>query len=97
MRALRKRLQQPHPWWHQLPPERRSTKEALRLQARRLKAWLVLRPQRIAATIIFYVLLCALPTLLGLPMLGVVALMPLALAPPVAYLLYWLVWKDYHH
>ena len=97
MQAFRQRLRHPHPWWHQLPPERRGRQAAIRLQIRRLKAWLALRPQRIAATICFYLLLAALPVVLGLPLLGLVALVPLILAPPVAYLLYWLVWKDYHH
>mgnify|MGYP006278982321 CR=1 FL=1 len=97
MQGFRKRLHHPHPWWHLLPPERRSREAVLKLELRRLKAWLSLRPQRIKATIAAYLLLAALPMLLGLPLLGLVALVPLILAPPVAYLLYWLVWKDYHH
>ena len=89
-------LHHPHPWWQQLPPERRRRRLALQLQARRLRAWLAVRRQRIALTIAFYLLLCALPVGFGQPALGLVALLPLLLAPPVAYLIYWLVWLDYH-
>ena len=97
MQGLRQQLRTPHPWWHQLPPERRTRREHTILLYRRLRAWLWVRRQRVLLTIGFYLLLCILPILFGLPALGVVALLPLLLIPPVGVLLYWLVWKDYHH
>mgnify|MGYP006292495753 CR=1 FL=1 len=90
-------MRHPHPWWHHLPPERRNRTEHTRLLWRRVRSWLRLRRQRLLLTISFYLVLCMLPMLFGLPFLGVVALMPLLLIPPIGFLLYWLVWKDYHH
>ena len=86
----------PHPWWDYLPPERRTRQLKLRLLARRLRAWLLQRRQLIAVAIAVYVLLCAVPLLLGLPGLTGVALLPLLLVPPVGWLIYWLVWKEFH-
>lgn len=94
LRQLRK---PPHPWWHHLPPERRSRREHQRLLLRRLRAWLQQRRQLIGLSVGFYLLLCLLPVLLGLPALGLVALLPLLLVPPVGVLVYWLMWKEFHH
>ena len=44
-----------------------------------------------------YLLLCLLPLSLGLVTLTGFALLPLLLVPPVGYLIYWLVWKEFHH
>ena len=94
LRQLRK---PPHPWWHHLPPERRSRREHQRLLLRRLRAWLQQRRQLIGLSVGFYLLLCLLPVLLGLPALGLVALLPLLLVTPVGGLVYWLMWKEFHH
>ena len=89
--------QPPHPWWHHLPAERRSRREHARLLARRCRAWLAQRRQLIALALGVYLILCALPLCLGLPVLAVVAILPLILVPPVGFLVYWLVWKEFHH
>jgi hypothetical protein len=86
----------PHPWWHHLPPERRSRLEHHRLLLRRLRAWMLQRRQMIAISVGFYLLLCLLPLVLGLPALGLVAVLPLLLVPPIGYLVYWLMWKEFH-
>lgn len=87
----------PHPWWRHLPPERRTRHQRARLLWRRLKAWLQRRRQRQGLTVALYVALCAVPLLLGLPALALVALLPLLMVPPVGLLIYWLVWKEFHH
>lgn len=91
------KLADPHPWWQHLPPERRRRRDHARLRLRRLRAWAAQRRQLIGLSLGFYLLLCLLPVLLGLPALGVVALLPLLLVPPVGYLVYWLTWKEFHH
>lgn len=96
-RALQQLRRPPHPWWHHLPVERRNRREHARLLARRWSAWLVQRRQLIALAVSFYLILCALPLLMGLPALAGVALLPLILVPPVGFLVYWLVWKEFHH
>jgi hypothetical protein len=71
--------------------ERRRTVQRLRL-ANRLRH----RPNQIALLIGFYALLCGVPFALGLGGLALMALLPLLLAPPLAYLVYWLTWKEFN-
>ena len=87
----------PHPFWHLLPAEQQGRRQRFQLHRKRLAAFLRLRRQRIVLTIAFYLLLCGLTILLGLPQLAGVAILPLLLVPPVGYLIYWLVWKEFHH
>lgn len=96
-RLVRRLRQPPHPWWHYLPAERRRRREVARLLLRRCRAWLAQRRQLIVLAIGFYLILCSLPLCLGLPVLAVVAILPLILVPPVGFLVYWLVWKEFHH
>ncbi len=63
---------------------------------RRLVAWLKRKPQRIGLTVVTYLLICGLPLAWGLPLITLVALLPLLLAPPLGWLVYWLVWKEFH-
>lgn len=89
-------MQSPHPFWHHLPPERRSRTARWALQLRRLRAWLGKRRQRVTLTLVVYLLVWSLPLLVGQPVITVFALMPLLLVPPVGWLVYWLVWKEFH-
>ena len=86
----------PHPLWRYLPAERRRRRDRLRLHWQRLFSWLQQRRQRIAAILGLYVLLWCLPLLWGQFMLTAAALMPLLLVPPVGWLVYRLVWQDFH-
>lgn len=86
----------PHPLWRHLPPERRSRRARLALQARRVWAWLKQRRQRIAVAIGLYTLLWMIPLLLQQPLITSFALLPLVLVPPVGWLIYWLVWQEFH-
>lgn len=89
-------MQSPHPFWHHLPPERRSRTARWALQLRRLRSWLGKRRQRVTLTLVVYLLVWSLPLLVGQPVITVFALMPLLLVPPVGWLVYWLVWKEFH-
>jgi len=86
-----------HPWWHHLPADVRTQQHQFRILTRRLLAWLKRKPQRIALTVIAYLVTCAVPLLGGLPLISVVAILPLILVPPVGFLVYWLVWMEFHH
>ena len=86
----------PHPLWQHLPPERRTRQAKLQLQARRWLAWLKLRRQRIAVAVGLYTLLWLIPLLLQQPLITSFALLPLVLVPPVGWLIYWLVWQEFH-
>ena len=97
--ALRKPsalLPQPHPWWEHLSPERTTPALRQRLLWLRLRAWLGTRRNRIELALGLYLLLCLVPLLLGQPLLSAYALLPVVLVPPVAFLIYWLVWLDFH-
>ena len=89
-------MRSPHPFWHHLPPERRSRTARRALQLQRLRAWLGGRRQRVSLTVLVYLLVWSMPLLVGQPMITVFALMPLLLVPPVGWLVYWLVWKEFH-
>ena len=86
----------PHPLWRHLPADRQMLRDRWRLRSRRLLAWLKRKHQRIGITIILYGLLCCLPLFWGLPLVAMVALLPLLLAPPLAVLVYLLVRQEFH-
>ena len=85
-----------HPLWPYRPAKAQTPLARLRLQMRRLWAWLKQKRQRIALVLIGYVLIWSIPLLLGEPLLTVFALLPLLLVPPVGLLIYRLVWKEFH-
>ena len=85
-----------HPLWSFLPRERRSNKALSHLRLRRLWAWLKQKRQRIGLVVILYLLIWSIPLLAGEPLLSAFAVLPLVLVPPVGYLVYWLVWNEFH-
>ena len=89
-------MRTPHPFWHHLPPEQRTRTARLALKLQRLKAWLGGRRQRVSLTVFIYLLVWSMPLVVGQPVITVFALMPLLLVPPVGWLVYWLVWKEFH-
>ena len=100
-RSIRSQLQHSsdapiHPLWCFLPTERRSRKVLSQLRRRRLWAWLKQKRQRIGLVVILYLLIWSIPLLAGEPLLSAFAVLPLVLVPPVGYLVYWLVWKEFH-
>ena len=86
----------PHPLWRHLPQERRTLQARLQLQASRLFAWFKQRRQRIAITVGLYAVIWMIPLLLQQPLITSFALLPLVLVPPVGWLIYWLVWQEFH-
>ena len=85
-----------HPLWAFLPDDARSAQTLRRLRRRRLGAWLKQKRQRIALVVLLYLLIWSIPLLIGEALLTVFAILPLVLVPPVGYLVYWLVWKEFH-
>ena len=85
-----------HPLWAFLPREQRSLQALFHLRRRRLWAWLKQKRQRIGLVVILYLLIWSIPLLAGEPMLSAFAVLPLVLVPPVGYLVYWLVWNEFH-
>jgi len=85
-----------HPWWRHLPADQQLRRHRWRLHRLRFLAWLKRKPQRIAATVLVYALICALPFVWSLPLVSLVAALPLLLVPPLAGLVYWLVWQEFH-
>ena len=86
----------PHPLWQQLPAERRSKRALIQLQVWRWLAWLNRRRQRIGLTVGIYIVLWLIPLLFQQPLITSFAFMPLLLVPPVGWLIYWLVWQEFH-
>ena len=85
-----------HPLWSYLPSEKRSRRSLFRLRLRRLWAWLKQRRQRIALVLITYAVIWFMPILFGQPLMTAFAFLPLILVPPIGYLIYWLVWQEFH-
>ena len=85
-----------HPLWSFLPEESRTPQALRRLRRRRLWAWLKQKRQRIALVVLLYLLIWSIPLLIGEALLTVFAILPLVLVPPVGYLVYWLVWQEFH-
>ena len=44
-----------------------------------------------------YLFACLVPLAFGLVTLTYFAILPLLLVPPVGFLIYWLVWQEFHH
>ena len=86
-----------HPLWTFLPREQRSRKTLFQLRLRRIWAWLKQKRQRIGLVVILYLLIWSIPLLVGEHLLTAFAFLPLVLVPPVGYLVYWLVWKEFHN
>ena len=89
-------MNNPHPLWSYLPVERRTKRCLWNLRFRRIWAWLKGRNQRIIVFTIAYLITWSLPVLLGQALISFFALLPVLLVPPVGFLVYWLVWKEFH-
>ncbi|MEA5423974.1 hypothetical protein [Synechococcus sp. CCY9202] len=82
-------------WWQYVPPaERRSRSWMLRrlrwsnrLRSRRF--WLI-------GSLMIYVIGCSALLAFFPPSLALLALAPLLLLPMLGYLVYWLIWKEFH-
>jgi hypothetical protein len=82
-------------WWRFVPHEERG--ERLRTIRRlRLQSLLRRRPLQIGLLMGFYAVLCLLTLALGYGGLALLAVLPLLLAPPLGYLVYWLTWKEFN-
>ena len=89
-------MQEPHPLWHYLPPDRRNRRERVAFSLRRILARLQGRRERVVVVTGFYVLIWLIPLVFGQVLITVFALLPLLLVPPVGLLVYWLVWREFH-
>lgn len=85
-----------HAWWSYVPEEQRSG----RLKAAQRQRWqqcLARRRNQISFLVGIYATLCAIPLLVGINSLALLAGLPLLLLPALGYLIYWLIWKEFHH
>jgi len=85
-----------HLFWRYMPETRKTRKACLNLYIRRILAWLGGRQQRISVAAIGYIVLWSIPLFLGQHLISLFALLPLILVPPVGWLIYQLVWKEFH-
>ena len=85
-----------HPLWNFLPDDQRNVRSLSVLRRRRIWAWLKQKRQLIGVVLLAYILMWSVPLLIGKPLMTVFAFLPLVLVPPVGYLVYWLVWKEFH-
>ena len=85
-----------HPLWRYPPPERQNWQESLRLRSRRLVARLQGRRERVVLVTTIYVLIWSIPLLVGQPLITVFALLPLLLVPPVGWMVYRLMWREFN-
>ena len=85
-----------HPLWRYLPRERQNRQERLRLRSRRLVARLQGRRERVVLVTTIYVLIWSIPLLVGQPLITFFALLPLLLVPPVGWMVYRLMWREFN-
>ena len=86
----------PHPLWRYRAADQQTPGHRRRLQRQRLWAWMQNRRQRISLLLTLYIVLWMLPLLWGQVLISLFALLPLLLVPPLGWLVYWLVWTDFH-
>ena len=87
---------EPNPLLRYVPEGERQAAERQRRWLL-LRAWLRVRRHQILLLLAVYLLFCLVPLALGQVVLSGFALLPLLLVPPVGFLIYWLVWKEFHH
>ncbi|MDM7937830.1 MAG: hypothetical protein QUV06_10265 [Cyanobium sp. CZS 48M] len=86
----------PANWLNYVPAaQRRSVLRQRTYQ--RLKTKLFSRSVVVGILIATYLLFCLFMLVWGSASLGLLAVLPLLLPPPVAYLAYWLIWREFHH
>ena len=89
-------MQEPHPLWQYLPPDRRNRRARIAFRCRRLLARMQGRRARVVVVSGLYVLIWLVPLAFGQVLITLFALLPLLLVPPVGLLVYWLVWREFH-
>jgi hypothetical protein len=82
-------------WSDFVPDTERSSR---RRRRRRAQAYAMLRDRKalIKISLGFYLSICVLLLLTGQLLLTAYALLPVVLTPPLGYMMYWLVWKEFH-
>lgn len=82
-------------WADYLPPEQRQRRERRRLLRRRLQ---LLRERRvqIGVCVGIYLVWCLALLLRGLWFAFSLSVLPVLVLPLLAYLAWWLVWKEFH-
>lgn len=68
----------------------------MQLQLRRCWAFLQGKQQRLGVVLMLYLAIWSIPLLFGQSLITVFALLPLLVVPPVGWLIYWLVWREFH-
>ncbi len=82
--------------WSAYVPRGQRRSLLLKRAWQRFRTTLATQRVLIALMVLSYLAICLGLILWGGPSLGVLALLPLLLGPPVGYLAYWLVWREFH-
>jgi len=85
-----------HPLWRYLPQERQNRREMLMFRGRRLIARLQGRKERVILVTTLYVVIWSLPLLFGQTLITFFALLPLLVVPPVGWMVYQLVSREFN-
>lgn len=84
-----------HPWWQYVGQERRSG-VLLRRLAGRLNQWITSQQGKLTLVLLLYLSIGLVLVIQGAGLMALLTGLPLLLLPPLAYLLYWLTWKEFH-
>ena len=84
-----------HPWWQYVGKERRSGVLQRRL-AGRLKQWATSQTGKLILLLLLSLIIGSVLAARGAGLMALLTALPLLLLPPLAYLLYWLTWKEFH-
>ncbi len=82
--------------WSGFVPSRQRGRSLRWRGWQRLKTRLFTRSLAVATLLGGYLLICLFLLLWGSATVGLLAVLPLLLPPPVAYLAYWLLWREFH-
>ncbi len=82
-------------WADYLPPKQRKLREQRRFQ-RRIIDKLLKRKMLISYLIVLYVCLCFCLLIAKMVFAFTLSILPLFFVPPIIYLAWWLVWKEFN-
>lgn len=85
-----------HPWWNHVPRNLQARTLERRRRQRFLSALVSQRGRLVALLLIYGAITLGLMGS-GVGAISLLVLLPLLILPPLAALVWWLTWKEFHH
>ena len=85
-----------HPWWKHVPSQHQG-RTLQRRRRQRLITALMSQRSRLVLLLVLYAAITFGLMRSGVGAISLLVLLPLLLLPPLAALVWWLMWKEFHH